>query len=141
MKKILPLLLVCITVAAKPLNNQQPSRVRVAVRSGEWPISLESVDQLKGAQFILQFRDQQVLTGVVLDTLPFSDLSQLKYLEQALSVLKKGNNGDIARFNNYSIKRMDSRMEGRTYLLRHKWGLTNFKQPEADTLISTIRKL
>ena len=115
--------------------------VLVDVRAGDWPISLEKAEGKKIAAYFLQFRDQQVLTGVVMDTLPFSDIGQLKYLEKALTALKSGTNGDIAKFKDYSIKRTDSRTDGRSYLLRLRWGLTNFRQPEADTLVSAIRKL
>jgi hypothetical protein len=62
----------------------------------------------------------------------------LKYLGQALDVLKKGHNGDIANFSNYSIKRADKRYEGVWYILRDKWGLTDFQQPEADIMCKTI---
>ena len=117
------------------------STVLVEVRSGDWPISLEKTKGKSGSSYSLQFRDQQVMTNVVLDTLPFPDLAQLKYFEKALSVLKTGNNGDIAKFKDYSIKRAESRREGKWYILRCQWGLTNFQQAEADTLISTIRKL
>jgi hypothetical protein len=122
-------------------NAQSSSTVLVEVRSGEWPISLEKATSKSGASYFLQFRDEQVLTNVVLDTLPFGDLVQLKYFEKALSVLKTGNNGDIAKFKDYSVKRAESRKEGKWYILRYQWGLTNFQQAEADTLISTIRKL
>ncbi len=117
------------------------STVLVEARSGEWPISLEQITEKSKFAYFLQFRDQQVLTGIVLDTLPFSDLAQLKYFEKALSTLKKGTNGDIAEFKDYSIKRAESRAEGRWYILRYQWGLTNFQQPTADSLINTIRKL
>ena len=122
-------------------NTHSTSTVLVEVRSGEWPISLEKTIDKLGALYFLQFRDEQVLTNVVLDTLPFNDLAQLKYFEKALSMLKTGNNGDIAKFKDYSIKRAESKKEGKWYILRYQWGLTNFQQMEADKLINTIRKL
>jgi hypothetical protein len=117
------------------------STVLVQARSGEWPISLEKTNEIPKAPYFLKFRDEQVLAGIMLDTLPFSSLAQLKYFEQALSVLKKGSNGDIAKFKDYSIKRTDSRTDGRWYILRYQWGLTNFQQPAADSLINGIKRL
>jgi hypothetical protein len=77
-----------------------------------------------------------------MDTLEFANLGQLKYFGQALGVLKKGNNGDIANFANYSIKRADKRLEGGVwYILRIKFGLTDFQQPEADIMCKTIGSL
>jgi hypothetical protein len=142
MKRVI-LSLIFIPFAGKAGFNSAhtSSTVLVEVRSGDWPISLEKTIDQSGESFSLQFRDQQVLTNVVLDTLPFPDLAQLKYFEKALSVLKMGNNGDIAKFKDYSVKRAESKKEGKWYILRYQWGLTNFQQAEADTLINTIRRL
>ncbi len=77
----------------------------------------------------------------MLDTLPFRNLTELKYFGQALTVLKTGHNGDIAQFEHYSIKRAESKLQGTWYILRIKWGLTNFQQPEADIMIKAIQGL
>src|ERR1700730_3157273 len=114
---------------------------QVEIRSGKWPILLEKSTAIPGAAYSLQFRDQQVVTGVVMDTLPFPNLVQLKYFEEALSTLKTGNNGDIAKFKDYSIKRAEVKREAVWYILRIKWGLTNFQQPESDIMIRTIKNL
>lgn len=111
------------------------------VRPDPWPINLQRTINNRDTSYALEFRDQQVLTGVMLDTLPFPNLKQLKYFEQGLSVLRKGNNGDVANYQNYSIKRTDVRKEPTWYLLRFKDGLTNFQQPEADKMIETIKGL
>ena len=113
----------------------------VEVRSGDWPINLERTIEKSDTSYSLLFRDQQVVTGVVMDTLPFPDLVQLKYFEEALSTLKTGNNGDIAKFKDYSIKRAEVKREPVWYILRIKWGLTNFQQPESDIMIRTIKNL
>jgi hypothetical protein len=113
----------------------------VEVRSGIWPMTLERTIDRPDTTYSLQFRDQQVINGVVLDTLPFPNLQQLKYFGKALSALKNGNNGDIAKFKDYSVKRADKKGEGTWYLLRYQWGLTDFQQPEADIMIKTIRSL
>jgi hypothetical protein len=140
-KVILSLLLIpgAGKAGLKPFHTA--SSVLVEARSGEWPITLEQTVEKSGISYFLQFRDEQVLTSVVLDTLPFEDLTQLKYFQQALSALKTGNNGDVAKFKDYSIKRSDVRKQGISYILRYQWGLTNFQQPAADTLIHIIRKL
>jgi len=113
----------------------------VEIRSGDWPIILERTIEKRDTSFSLQFRNQQVLNEMVMDTLPFPNLQQLKYFEKALSVLKTGKNGDIAKFKNYSIKRAEKKYEGIWYILRLKWSSTDFRQPEADLMINTIRNL
>lgn len=109
----------------------------VEIRSGDWPMNLEKDD----ASYSLIFRDQEVMNAVVMDTLPFPNVEQLRYFGNALSTLKAGHNGDIAQFKNYSIKRADKKFETTQYILRIKWGITDFKQPEADIMINTIKKL
>ena len=113
----------------------------VEIRSGEWPMNLEKEAERSGTSYSLIFRDQEVMTTVSMDTLPFPNLEQLKYFGTALSTLKAGNNGDIARFKDYSIKRADKKFESTQYILRIKWGITDFKQPEADIMINTIKGL
>jgi hypothetical protein len=111
----------------------------VEVRTGDWPISLETVRENSHTAYYLEFRDQQVVRAVVMDTLPFPDLTQLKYFGKALSALKEGTNGDIARFKDYTITRAEKKYEGTWFLLKYQWGSTDFKQPEADILINTIK--
>ena len=108
------------------------------VRADPWPINLQKITEKTGTSYALEFRDQGVLNGVVLDTLPFANLEQLKYFGQGLSALKKGHNGDVANYKDYSIKRTDVKKEPTWYLLRFQEGLTNFQQPEADKMIETI---
>jgi hypothetical protein len=111
------------------------------VRSGEWPMDLERDVDRRDTSYSLIFRDQHVEDVVVMDTLAFPNLQQLKYLEKALTVLKSGHNGDIARFSNYSIKRADKKFDGVWYMLTDKYGLTDFQQPEADIMCKTIKGL
>jgi hypothetical protein len=111
----------------------------VEIRTGQWPIILETTIERSDTSYSLQFRDVQVLNSVVMDTLPFANSTQLKYFEKALTTLKAGHNGDIAKFKDYSIVRADKKYEGTWYLLKIKWGMTDFKQSEADMLIKTIR--
>ena len=111
------------------------------VRSGEWPMDLERDVERRDTFYSLIFRDQQVGDAVVMDTLDFPNLQQLKYLGQALTILKGGHNGDIANFKSYSIKRADKKFDGVWYMLRDKFGLTDFQQPEADIMCKTIKGL
>lgn len=118
-----------------PLSANNP----IEIRSGDWPILLETNIRGSDTSYLLQFRDVQVLNSVVMDTLAFPNPSQLRYFEKALTTLKAGHNGDIAKFKDYSIVRADKKYEGVWYLLKIKWGLTDFKQSEADILVKTIR--
>lgn len=113
----------------------------VEIRSGEWPMSLERTIENRDTSYSLLFRDEQVVKGVAMDTLQFPDLEQLRYLGKALSALKTGTNGDIAKFKNYSVQRADKKYEGTWYILRDKWGLTSFQQPEADIMTHAIKGL
>jgi hypothetical protein len=129
-----------LTLAWLPLD---PSATNLAeVRTGQWPMNLERDIDRRDTSYSLIFRDQQVQDVVVLDTLEFENLGQLKYFGQALDVLKKGHNGDIATFKNYSLKRADKRFDGGIwYMLRIKFGITDFQQPEADIMCKTIARL
>ena len=111
------------------------------VRSGQWPMDLERDVERRDTFYSLIFRDQQVEDVVVMDTLEFPNLQQLRYLGQALTALKGGHNGDIAKFSNYTIKRADKKFDGVWYMLRDKYGLTDFQQPEADIMCKTIKGL
>ncbi|HXL73170.1 MAG TPA: hypothetical protein VN963_06045, partial [bacterium] len=96
----------------------------------------------RDTSYSLIFRDQQVEDAVVMDTLEFENLGQLKYFGQALDVLKKGHTGDIANFKDYSIKRADKRFDGGVwYILRIKFGVSDFQQPESDIMCKTIGSL
>ena len=114
----------------------------VEVRTGTWPITLESSRENSRTSYFLEFRDQQVARGVVMDTLPFPNLEQLKYFGKALSALKGGTNGDIAQFKDYSLTRADKKLEGGVwFVLKYQWGSTDFQKPEADIMINTIKGL
>lgn len=110
------------------------------VRQGTWPISLQRITKQSDTCYVLQFRTQEYNNSVIIKTLKFRDLGQLKYFQQGLSALKSGNNGDVAEFKDYTIKRVDVYKEGTSYILTCDGGLTNFQQPEADKLIAAINK-
>jgi hypothetical protein len=110
------------------------------VRQGTWPISLQRITKQSDTCYVLQFRTQEYNNSVIIKTLKFRDLGQLKYFQQGLSALKSGNNGDVAEFKDYTIKRVDVYKEGTSYILTCDGGLTNFQQLEADKLIAAINK-
>lgn len=110
------------------------------VRQGTWPISLQRITKQSDTCFVLQFRTQEYNNSVIIKTLKFRDLGQLKYFQQGLTALKTGSNGDVAEFKDYTIKRVDVYKEGISYILTCDGGLTNFQQPEADKMIAAISK-
>jgi hypothetical protein len=110
------------------------------VRQGTWPISLQRITKQSDTCYVLQFRTQEYNNSVIIKTLKFRDLGQLKYFQQGLSALKSGNNGDVAEFKDYTIKRVDVYKEGTSYILTCDGGLTNFQQLEADKMIAAINK-
>ncbi|HLZ88447.1 MAG TPA: hypothetical protein VKQ52_14425 [Puia sp.] len=132
--------------AGRPGVVKSPSRPAnlpeniVEVRSGAWPINLERNADGVGT-YSLIYRNQEVMSGVSLDTLTFSDVGQLKYFAKGLEALRVGHNGDIANFKEYSITRSDKKFEGVWYLLRYQFGSTSFQQPEADIMGKTIKGL
>ena len=75
--------------------------------------------------------------------LRFPNIEQLKYFEKALSALKNGSTGDIAKFKDYTIKRLDVRKEGVYYIINCSAAgeTTNFQQSEADRMIAAIKQL
>jgi hypothetical protein len=112
----------------------------VDVRQGTWPISLQRITKESDTCYVLQFRTQEDNNSVIIKTLKFRDLGQLRYFQQGLAALKSGNNGDVAEFKDYSIKRVDVYKEGTSYILTCEGGLTNFQQSEADKMIAAINK-
>ncbi|MFI5155463.1 MAG: hypothetical protein ACHQEM_04735 [Chitinophagales bacterium] len=111
-------------------------------RTGVWPLSLQRIIKESDTSYVMQFRDQQYTSGVNMSTLRFRNIEQLKYFQKGLAALKKGSNGDMAKFKEYIIKRVDVKREGIWYILTTTDGpLTNFQQPEADRMITAISNL
>ena len=114
----------------------------VEPRTGVWPLSLQRIIKESDTTYVLQFRDQQYTSGVNMSTLRFRNMEQLRYFQKGLAALKKGSNGDMAKFKEYIIKRVDVKREGIWYILTTTDGpLTNFQQPEADRMINAISSL
>jgi hypothetical protein len=141
MKKFLFLLLLTPALAKAQFTIVNISTTNLLeLRNGTWPLTLERQIKELDTCYVLDFRDQQTTTDVNMATLRFGDLNQLKYFQKGLSSLKNGHSGDIARFKEYTIKRMDVKKQGSLYVLTCNDGaLTNFQQPEADKMIATIQ--
>jgi hypothetical protein len=142
MKRLIPIAFILSAAVLAAFSYRHSSTTNlVEIRSGAWPMNLERDIDYRDTSYSLLFRDQEVINGVAMDTLSFADLRQLKYFQKALTTLKTGNNGDIAKFKDYSVKRADKKYDGIWYILRVKWGSTDFRQPEADIMIRTIKGL
>ncbi|GAC1661951.1 MAG: hypothetical protein NVS9B7_29970 [Flavisolibacter sp.] len=114
----------------------------VELRSGTAPLNLQRIIKESDTCYVLQFRDQAYANEVIIATLRFPNMEQLKYFQKGLSALKSGSTGDIAKFKEYTIKRVDVKKEGIFYILNCGTGATtNFQQPESDKLIAAIVNL
>ena len=82
MKKIVLIFLIIPFAGFTGLKLIYPSTSNLLeVRTDPWPINLQRIIDRRDTSFALEFRDQQVVSGIVLDTLPFKNLEQLRYLE------------------------------------------------------------
>lgn len=112
------------------------------LRQGTWPITLQRVTKESDTTYVLQFRDQQYTDDVIMTTYRFTDIEQFKYFQKGLTALKNGSNGDVAKFKDYTIKRVDIKKEGIWYVLNcSNGGITNFQQAEANKMIAAIVSL
>lgn len=112
------------------------------VREGTWPMELQRIIKETDTCYVLEFRDQEYSNVVNMSTLRFGNMQQVKYFMQGLAALRKGNTGDIARFKDYSVKRIDVKGTGVWYTLSCGEGeLTNFQQSDADKMITAIKTL
>lgn len=141
MKKLLLLILLFPLVMKAQFKIVNSATTNLAdVRQGTWPISLLRITKHSDTCYVLQFRTQEYNNSVIIKTLKFCDVKQLKYFQQGLAALKTGNNGDVAEFKDYTIKRVDIYKEQTSYILTCDGGLTNFQQPEADRMMAAINK-
>jgi len=143
MKKLIVIFLFLpfITKAQFTIVNTSTTNL-VELRSGTWPLNLQRIIKESDTCFVLEFRDQGYANEVVMTTLRFPNMEQLRYFQKGLSALKGGYTGDIAKFKEYSVKRVDVKREGITYILNCTAGATtNFQQPDADKIILAIMKL
>jgi hypothetical protein len=147
MKKLMFLLLLIpfFGVAQFKIVNTSTTNI-LELRPGPWPITLQRVTKESNTSFVLIFRNQEYNNEVIMKTLPFHDLEQLKYFQKGLSTLKTGTNGDVAEFKDYTIKRVDVKIDAKKgdvwYTLTcGDGGSTNFLQSDADKMITAINAL
>jgi hypothetical protein len=120
---------------------QYPTIDLLQVRLAPWPINLQRVIYYTDTCYALQFRDQSSMNAVAIITMDLETLEQLKYFKEGLVTLKKGVNGDIAEFRNYSIKRVGTKKENSWYILTYDGAVTNFQEPQVNRMIFIINNL
>ncbi len=144
MKKMLVLSLFILPFISKAqftITNSSTTSL-LQVRDGTWPMELQRIIKETDTCYVLEFRDQEYSNVVNMSTLRFGNMQQVKYFMQGLAALKKGNTGDIAKFKDYSVKRIDVKGTGVWYTLSCGEGeLTNFQQSDADKMITAIKTL
>jgi len=80
MKKLILCALFIPMANKQGANHELPSATNlVEVRSGEWPINLERDIDNGDTSYALLFRGMQVLTMVMMDTVAFDNVTELKY--------------------------------------------------------------
>jgi len=117
---------------------QYPAIDLMEIRLAPWSINLQRVIYYTDTCYALQFRDQHEMNAVTLRTLDLENMEQLKYFEQGLVTLKKGHNGDVAEFSNYSIKRFDKKKDDTWYILTYDDAVTNFQEAQVNRMIFVI---
>jgi hypothetical protein len=144
MKKMLILssfILPFISKAQFTITNSSTTSL-LQVRDGTWPMELQRIIKETDTCYVLEFRDQEYSNVVNMSTLRFGNMQQVKYFMQGLAALRKGNTGDIAKFKDYTVKRIDVKGTGVWYTLSCGEGeLTNFQQSDADKMITAIKTL
>ena len=110
----------------------------VAVRLEPWPINLQRVIYFTDTCYAFQFRDQSSMNSVAIKTLDLETMDQLKYFKEGLITLKKGANGDVAEYRNYSIKKVGTKKENSWYILSYGSAVTNFQEPQVNRMIFII---
>ena len=147
MKKLIVLLFLVPLFAKAQFTIVNTSTVSLMEpRTGNWPLDLQRIIRESDTCYVLAFRDQEESQSVNMETLKFGDVDQLKYFQKGLEALKKGNTGDIAKYKDYTLKRMDVKKPGVKgtvwYVITCNDGaMTNFQQPEADRMIAAIKAI
>jgi hypothetical protein len=110
----------------------------MTVRLEPWPINLQRLIYLTDTCYAVQFRDQSTMNSVAIKTLGLETIEQLKYFREGLITLKKGANGDVAVYKNYSIKKVGTKKENSWYILSYGRAVTNFQEPQVNRMIFII---
>jgi hypothetical protein len=108
------------------------------VRLAPWPINMQRVVYFTDTCYAIQFRDQSTMNAVAYKTMDLETMEQLKYFKDGLLTLKKGQNGDIAEFRNYSIKKVGAKKENSWYILSYDGAVTNFQEAQVNRMLFII---
>jgi hypothetical protein len=110
----------------------------MTVRLEPWTINLQRVIYYTDTCYAFQFRDQSIMNSVAIKTLDLETMEQLKYFKEGLITLKKGANGDVAEYRNYSIKKVGTKKENSWYILSFGSAVTNFQEPQLNRMVYII---
>jgi hypothetical protein len=110
----------------------------VQVRLAPWPINMQRIVYYTDTCYAIQFRDQSTMNAVAYKTMDLETMEQLKYFKEGLLTLKKGQNGDVAEFRNYSIKKVGTTKANTWYILSYDGAVTNFQEAQANRIIYII---
>jgi hypothetical protein len=136
------LLLISFLIHAAPnrgiKQTSYPEVNQMQVRLAPWPINMQRVVYFTDTCYAIQFRDQSTMNGVAIKTMDLETLEQLKYFKEGLVTLKKGQNGDVAEFRNYSLKKVGTKKENTWYILSYDGAVTNFQEAQANRIIFII---
>jgi hypothetical protein len=108
------------------------------VRLAPWSINMQRAIYYTDTCYAFQFRDQSTMNGVAIKTMDLETMEQMKYFKEGLLTLKKGNNGDVAEFRNYTIKKVGTKKENSWYILSYDGAVTNFQEPQLNRIIFII---
>jgi hypothetical protein len=122
-------------------NAFYPTVDLMPVRMEPWPINLQRVIYFTDTCYAFQFRDQSTMNAVAIKTMDLETMEQLKYFKDGLTTLKKGSNGDVAEFRNYSIKKVGTKKENSWYILSYDGAVTNFQEPQVNRMVYIINDL
>jgi hypothetical protein len=126
---------------SKTGNSSYPEVDLMQVRLAPWSINLQRVIYYSDTCYAIQFRDQSAMNAETYKTLDLETLEQLNYFKEGLLTLKKGSNGDIAEFKNYSIKKVVKKKGDYWYILSYDGAVTNFQEAQTNRMIFIINDL
>jgi hypothetical protein len=108
------------------------------VRLAPWSINMQRIVYFTDTCYAIQFRDQATMNAVIYKTMDLETLEQLKYFKEGLLTLKKGQNGDVAEFSNYTIKKVGTKKDNSWYILSYDGAVTNFQEAQVNRIIFII---
>ncbi|HEY4965050.1 MAG TPA: hypothetical protein VII28_01565 [Puia sp.] len=108
------------------------------VRMAPWPINMQRIVYYTDTCYAIQFRDQSAMNAVLYKTMDLETLEQLKYFREGLLTLQKGQNGDVAEFRNYTLKKVGTKKANSWYILNYDGAVTNFQEAQANRILFII---